>query len=140
MEGLKPKLGDHNFIDFIQKYVVTLTDTSKINNEEYWDYSQIRSNHKNAIRHSGGITILAKHIIRPAIKLVEKTEGFRWFKLDKNFFQTDSDIFLCGAYIPPKNTIKNILAKTKYFGNFEKAILKYKVKGNTLILGNLNGI
>ena len=47
-------------------------------------------------------------------------------------------IFLCGAYIPPKNTTKNILAKTDYFGNFEKAILKYKEKGNILILGDLN--
>ena len=94
----------------------------------YRDYSQIRPKHKNAIRHSGGI--LAKQIVRPGIKLFENTEGFLWFKLDKNFFQTDNDIFLCGAYIPPKNTTKNILAKTDYFGNFEKAILKYKEKGN----------
>ena len=72
------------------------------------------------------------------MKLVENTEGFLWFKLDKNFFQTDNDIFLCGAYIRPKNTTKNILAKTDYFGNFEKAILKYKEKGNILILGDLN--
>ena len=101
------------------------------------DYSQIRPKHKNAIRHSGGITILAKHIIGPGIKLVENTKGFV-FKLEKNFFQTDNDIFPCGAYIPPKNTTKNILAKSDYFGNFEKAILKYKEKGNILILGDLN--
>ena len=115
VEGLKPKLGDSNFIGFIQKYVMIFTetwkaDTSKINIEGYWDYSQIRPKHKNSIRHSGGITILAKHIIRPGIKLVENTEGFLCFKLDKNFFQTDNDlfsIFLCGAYIPPKNTTKN---------------------------------
>ena len=47
MEGLKAKLSDPNFIDFIQKYDVSFTetwkvDTSKINIEEYWDYSQIR--------------------------------------------------------------------------------------------------
>ena len=97
-----------------------------------WDYSQIRPKYKNAIRHSGGITILAKHIIRPGIKLVENTEGFLWFKLDKNFFQTDNDIFFSVVHIaiPPKNTTKNISAKTDYFSNFEKAILKYKEKGN----------
>ena len=131
MEKLKPKLGDPNFIDFIQKYVVIITETwkaniSKITIEGYWVYSQIRPKHKNAIRFSGGITVLAKQIIRPGIKVVENTEEFLWFKLDKNFFQTGNDIFLCGAYIPPKNTTKNILAKTDYFGNFEKAILKYK--------------
>ena len=75
MEGLKPKLGDPNFIDFIQKYdVVILTetwkaDTLKINIEGFSDYSQIRPKHKNAIRHSGGITVLAKHIIRPGKKI-----------------------------------------------------------------------
>ena len=116
VEGLKPKLGDPNFIYFIQKYDVIFTetwkaDTSKVNIEGYWDYSQTRPKHKNAIRHSGGIAVLAKHIIRPGIKFVENTEVFLWFKLDKNFFQTDNDIFFCGAYIPPKNTTKNILAK-----------------------------
>ena len=47
VEGLKAKSSDPNFIDFIQKYDVSFTetwkaDTSKINIEEYWDYSQIR--------------------------------------------------------------------------------------------------
>ena len=144
VEGLKPKLGDPNFKDFIQKYDVVIftetwkANTSKINIEGYCNYSQIRPKYKNAIRHSGGITVLTKDIIRPGIKLVENTKGFLWFKLDKNFFQTENDIFLCGAYIPPKNTTKNILAKTDYFGNFEKAILKYKEKGNILVLGDLN--
>ena len=119
-------------MDFIQKYNVVIfietwkVDTGKINIEGYWDYSQIRPKHKNAVSHSGGIAILAKHIIRHGIKLIENTEVFLWFELDKNFFQTDNDIFLCRAYIPPKNTTKNILAKIDYFSNFEKAILKYK--------------
>ena len=112
---MKPKLGDPNFIYFIQKYDVVIftetwkADTSKVNIEGYWDYSQTRPKRKNATIHSGGITVLA--IIRPGIKFVENTEVFLWFKLDKNFFQTDNDIFFCGAYIPPKNTTKNILAK-----------------------------
>ena len=82
VEGLKPKLGDPNFIDFIQKYdVVIFTETwkaktSKVNIEGYCDYSQIRPKHKNAIRHSAGITVLTKDIIRPGIKLVENTKEF----------------------------------------------------------------
>ena len=52
----KPTLGDPNFIDFIQKYHVVIftetwkANTSKINIEGYWGYSQIRPKHKNAIR------------------------------------------------------------------------------------------
>ena len=56
--------------------------------------------------------------------------------VNKNFFQTGNDVFLCG--VAPKNSIKNILAKTDYFGNFEKAVLKYKEKENILFLGDLN--
>ena len=86
------------------------------------------------MQNSVGIS-LAKHVPRPSIKLVENTEWFLWFKLDKTFFQTGNDFFLCDTYMPPKNTTKNILAKTDFFGNFEKAILKYKGKGSILILG-----
>ena len=56
-------------------------DTSKINIEGFWNYSQIRPQHKNAMRHSDGITILAKHIMRLDIKLVENSEGFLCFNL-----------------------------------------------------------
>ena len=144
VEGLQSKLVEPNYIDFIQKYDIIIftetwkADTSKINIEEYWDYFQIRPKHKNAIRHSGGIALLTKHIIRPDIKSVENTEGFLWFKLDINFFLTDNGILFCGAYIPPENSTKNILAKIDYFGNFEKAIVKYKENGNIKILGILN--
>ena len=59
VEGLKPRLEDTNFLETIQGYDISiLTETwenvpSKINIEGFWDYSQLRSKHKNAIRHSG---------------------------------------------------------------------------------------
>ena len=51
-------------------------DISKLNIEGLWDYSQVRLKHKNSVRHSGEITILAKHNIRPRLKLVENLDGF----------------------------------------------------------------
>ena len=69
VESLKPKLEDPNFLEFIKDYGVSIfsetwkADTSKLNTEGFWDYSQVRPKHRNAIRHSGGITILAKHNI-----------------------------------------------------------------------------
>ena len=68
LKALKPKPNDPNFLELIQKYdIIILTetckaDTLKINIEGSWDYSQVRPKHKNAIRHSGGITVLAKVI------------------------------------------------------------------------------
>ena len=91
---------------------------------------------------SGVITIIAiKHDIRPGLKLVENSEGFLWIRLqvERSFSNLENDIFLCGAYIPPKNTTQNILSKTDYFCSLENSILKYKDKGNIVIMvGNLN--
>ena len=56
VEGLKPKLDNLSFTDFIQKYDISIftetwkSNNSKINIEGLWDYSQVRPKHKNAIR------------------------------------------------------------------------------------------
>ena len=92
VESLKPKLEDPNFLEMIQDYDISIltekwkNDPSKINIEGFWDYSQVRPKHKNAIRHSGGITILARYNIRPSLKLMENSEGFLWFWFEKILF------------------------------------------------------
>ena len=47
-------------------------------------------------------------------------------------------MFLCGAYIPPKNTTQNILSKADYFGSLENSVFKFKYKGSVVIMGDLN--
>ena len=87
VEGLKPKLEEPNFLETIQDYDISIltetwkNDPSKINIEGFWDYSQVRPKHKNTIRNSEGITILARYNIRPGLKLIENSEGFLWFGL-----------------------------------------------------------
>ena len=46
-------------------------------------------------------------------------------------------LFLCGAYIPPRNNSTNLNIKTDYFSRLEKSILKRKWKGYILIMGTL---
>ena len=134
VDGLKPKLEEPHFLKFIENYDISILtetwkgDTLKINIEGFRDFSQVQPKHKLVIRHSDRITILAKFNIRPGLKLVENTEGFLWFCLDKTFSKLKNDIFLCGAYIPPRNTTTKVILKTEYFGNLEKSILKYKRK------------
>ena len=115
VEGIKTKLDDPSFLELIQKYdIIILTetyDTLKINIEDFWDYSQVRPKHKNAIRHSGSIGVLAKNHIRFGLKLVEDTERLLWFRLLK--FQFEYDIFLCGTYIPPNYYKNGLFSKTE---------------------------
>ena len=129
---LKAKLDETSFLELIQKYdIIILTetwkaDTLKINIEGFCDYSQVLPKHKNAIRHSGGITVLAKNHIRFGLKLVEDTEGFLWFRLETSLFQFENDMFLCGVYIPPNNTTPTITIKTDYFGKLNEMLIKCK--------------
>ena len=58
--------------------------------------------------------------------------------MKKSYFKLKNDVCLCGAYIPPAITTVNITSKTDYFGNLEKSVLKYKNKGNIIIMGDLN--
>ena len=82
--------------------------------EGFWDYSQVQPKHKNAIKRSGGIIILARCNIRPGLKLIENSEGFLWFYLKKSYFKLKNDVYLCGVYIPPAITTANITSKTDY--------------------------
>ena len=87
----------------------------------------------------GGITILAKHNIQPGLKSVQNSEEFLWIRLEKSFFNLENEIFLCVAYIPPKNATQNILSKTDYFDSLENSIFNYKDKGNIVIMGDHAG-
>ena len=58
--------------------------------------------------------------------------------LFKSFFNLPSDLYICGTYIPPYNTSKEILAKTDYFHELTSLSNKFKGLGNILILGDLN--
>ena len=112
-------------------------DTLKSNIEGFWDDSQVRLKHKNAISYSGGITVLAKNHIRFGLKLVEDTEGYLWFRLQKSLFQFENGIFLYGGYIPPNNTIPTITTKTEYFEKLNEMLLKSKDEGIILMMGDL---
>ena len=138
LKVLKP-----NFLELIRKYdIIILTetwkaDTLKINIEGFWDYSQVRLKYKNAIRHSGGITVLAKNHIRFGLKLVEDTERFLWFQSKKSLFQLENDIFLYAAYIPRCNHPHHYY-KNRLFSKTDKMLIKYKDKEDALIMGDLN--
>ena len=61
-------------------------------------------------------------------------------KFDRTYFGLDKDIFLCACYIPPEgsNIYKHNQAKVNPFNIIEDEIMKYKQKGNVLLMGDLN--
>ena len=101
----------------------------------FWNCSLIRPKGKKAGRHSGGITVVVKERLRSGIKIAHTSEGFLWLKLDKLFLSLSKDLFICGAYIPPHNTSKELLVKTDYFHDLMTLANKFLGLGDILIRG-----
>ena len=84
VEGLKSKREKPLFIKLVQQFDTSFLtetwkrDTSKLYLDGFWDFSQVRQKHFNAIRHSEGITELVKNTIEQGVTLAEDSEGFIW--------------------------------------------------------------
>ena len=90
--------------------------------EGFWDFSQVRQKHFNAIRHSGGITVLVKNTIRQGVRLAEDSEGFIRLRLEKPFFKLQNDVFLLSYVEPiylPAIQPRISISKTDYFGDLD---------------------
>ena len=144
VEGLNSMLDEPSFNQLLAKHDICLLtetwkkDETKLNIEGFWDDSQVRPKHRKAFRHSGGVTVMVKHALKPGIKVIQKAEGFIWLKLDKAFFGLVNDVYMCGAYIPPQYTCKNIHEKNDYFKTLLDSCSKYSCLGNIVITGDLN--
>ena len=103
VEKLKSKLEDPCFIKLVQQFdisVLTETwkrDTPKLELEGFCNFSQLRQEHFNAIRHFGGITALVKNTKRQGVRLAEYSEGLNGFCL-KNHFLSSKMMF---PYVEP---------------------------------------
>jgi hypothetical protein len=106
VEGLASTLEDPTFTDLIYNHDICLLnetwkDTdSKISLPGLWDYSLIRPKHKKAGRHSGGITVFCKDVLRPGLKVLNSSEGFVWLKLDSKILNLSNDLLICAALYP----------------------------------------
>ena len=53
---------------------------------------------------SGGLATVVKKEIVSGVKLMDKSHSdIVWFKLDRTFFRLQKDLYICFAYISPKN-------------------------------------
>ena len=144
IEGLDSILRDPSFLDLINKHdICILTETmkkddSKLNLDNFWDFSQIRPKEKKSGRHSGGITILVKTHLRRGARIAHNSEGILWLRLCKNIFNLTNDLLICAAYIPPQKSSKTIMAKTDYFNDLLTTTNHFMTQGNIILAGDFN--
>lgn len=84
---------------------------------------------------SGGIALGFKNNLKQGITLVSYHNDYIWCKLDKHFFHTKKDVFVCAAYIPPK---ESPYFNSDIFHELEGDIAKLSKDGYIMLAGDFN--
>jgi hypothetical protein len=93
----------------------------------------------NRGRCSGGVCVYCKNDIFDGVSVICKdNDGVIWVKLDKAYFNTSDDIFVCVVYILPENSDVSKRNDLDFFDILEDGIAKYQGHGKLFVCGDLN--
>jgi hypothetical protein len=90
-------------------------------------------------RYSGGVCIVCKDTLITGVRVLEQNvNGVIWITLDKTFFNTDADTYMCVLYILPPGSPTIVRDYLDFFEILEDGIAKYENLRNVVICGDLN--
>ncbi len=95
----------------------------------------VKSKSKTACRQSGGISLMFKSKFMNYVTIVKNTKNFLWSKISKEILKNDTDLYICGTYIPPE---KSNYFDEEIFEEFENDIIRFSSRGNVVTLGDFN--
>ena len=87
------------------------------------------------LRSSGGLALIFKSNYDDWILVEKESPNFLWFKITKEYTKTEKDIYVCGTYIPPQNSIYFC---PELFEELENVIEKFSAFGSILLMGDFN--
>ena len=104
-------LNDDLFNECLDRHdIVILTETwlkedVAIRGDLFYNFHNIRQKKKNAIRASGGISVLIRHDMRKmkdgkGVTILTQNDYCVWFKLSGKCFNLRNDIYFCACYVP----------------------------------------
>ena len=92
---------------------------------------------RNARRNSGGIAVYAKNNLHLEM-CDQSTADILWLKWPKQTNNTDFDIFVCIAYIPPAISPRHAFVEDDLFDRLAQQVTSFSEKGEIIVLGDLN--
>ena len=100
-------------------------------------YKLIHKPRKNCIRPSGGICLAVNQNISKCVSYIPSDSDYLlWCKIDKCIIDTDEDIYLACAYVPPESSN---YAKASCYEELENELLIFnKISKYVLLTGDLN--
>ena len=139
------KLDDTDFINQIKTFdIVGLVETHAgpddvIQCQDFEVFSYCRSKYAQAVKHTGGISVLVKSNIVSGIDSdVQYSDHAIWLKLRKEFFNLNADLFIGVIYLPPENSTFSRRQDSDVITSLEDDISKFSKLGEILLLGDFN--
>ena len=94
---------------------------------------------RRANRCSGGIVLYIRDSISDGVKLVRNHyDSIIWIKLDKNFFNIESDIYIAGVYIWGENSPAYNSIDVDFFNLLQNDIDDFHSQGKVMLCGDWN--
>ena len=94
---------------------------------------------KNARRCSGGVVVCYKDHLKSGIRIVKNVhDTIIWVKVDKNFFDLEKDVYICGSYICGDESPAYNIVDVDLFSLLEGDISFYREKGDVFITRDFN--
>ena len=116
-----------------------LYESNIINIPDYLPYRSDRTKKRKARRGSGGVMLFYKKSLSKGLNKIESANpDCLWVKMDKHYFGTEQDIYLCNSYIVPRNSTYYKHGDTDVIGILRDEITKFTAKGHVLVIGDLN--
>ena len=113
---------------------------SNINLNGYISHNFYRTfQHRRARRNSGGIVLYYKEQLKDGIQIIKNHfDTIIWLKLDHLFFNTQNDIYVCGAYIWGEDSPMYNSINVDLFDILENDLFLFDSLGSVFICGDLN--
>ena len=150
INGLKRKLGDVDFLRFVNSYDVILFSETWLSKSEYtnldidgYSCDHIHGNKSRGTkkgRFSGGLSVYYKNCYKDKIQIVVKHQcGILCIKIRSDLLVCNEDVYICNIYIPPHGSeVLNNQAVDMY-ELLEQCVLRFKNLGKVYITGDFNG-
>ena len=90
---------------------------------------------KRSGRFSGGVLLAVASHLTKGVSIIRNSQDYIWSRLDKVFFNTEEDIFLCSCYIPPCDSP---YFNPDTFSDLANDINFFQRNGNVILAGDLN--
>ena len=109
-------------IDFMFLTETWSDETLEIPGFETINSIVVQSKSKTASRKSGGITLMFQNKFKNYLTTVKNTKNFLWSKISKEILNNDTDLYICGTYIPPE---KSNYFEEEIFEELENDIIRF---------------